>query len=59
MSLETLMNLSQALCLSTDYILFGNKKDNIISLSEQLNRMNEEQRTRAESAFAALLPYIK
>lgn len=59
MSLETFATLSEALNLSTDYILFGNQIDNTVSLSEQLNRMDEEQRTRAESAFTALLPYIK
>lgn len=59
MSLETFVTLSEALNLSTDYILFGDKKDDTVSLSEQLNRMDEEQRTRAESAFKALLPYIK
>ncbi len=59
MSLETFVTLSEALNLSTDYILFGDKKDDTVSFSEQLNRMDEEQRTRAESAFKALLPYIK
>lgn len=59
MSLETLMNLSVALQLSTDYILFGNQTADIVSLSEQLAKMNEKQRERAESAFKALLPYIK
>lgn len=59
MSLETFVTLSEALNLSTDYILFGNKKDDTVSLSEQLSKMDEEQRTRAESAFKALLPYIK
>lgn len=59
MSLETFVTLSEALNLSTDYILFGNKKDDTVSLSEQLSKMDEEQRTRVESAFKALLPYIK
>ena len=59
MSLETFVTLSEALNLSADYILFGNKKDDTVSLSEQLSKMDEEQRTRAESAFKALLPYIK
>lgn len=59
MSLETFVTLSEVLNLSADYILFGNKKDDTVSLSEQLNKMEEEQRTRAESAFKALLPYIK
>lgn len=60
MSVETLINLSKALNMSTDYILFGNKKqDNVSSLSEELERLNEQQRKRAENAFMALLPYIK
>ncbi len=58
MSLETLVNLSKALQLSTDYILFGHEGGSV-SLTEQLDRMSEEQRKRAESAFSALLPYIK
>ena len=59
MSLETLINMSAALNLSTDYILFGDQVNNSISLSEQLNNLNDEQRVRAENAFKALLPYIK
>lgn len=59
MSLETLMNLSKALKLSTDYILFGNQDVTAVSLSEQLDQLDEEQRIRAESAFRAILPYIK
>lgn len=59
MSLETFVTLSETLNLSADYILFGNKKDDTVSLSEQLSKMDEEKRTRAESAFKALLPYIK
>ena len=48
MSLDTLMNLSVALQLSTDYILFGNQATDIVSLSQQLAKMNEKQRERAE-----------
>lgn len=59
MSLETLINLSSALNLSTDYILFGNKEQDFVPLSEQLKKMNDDQRRRAESAFKAILPYIK
>ncbi len=59
MSLETLINLSSALNLSTDYILFGNKEQDFVPLSEQLKKMNDDQRKRAESAFKAILPYIK
>jgi len=53
------MNISVALQLSTDYILFGNQATDIVSLSQQLAKMNEKQRERVESAFKALLPYIK
>lgn len=59
MSLETLMSLSQALDLSTDYILFGAERKGVVPLSEQLDSLPEEQRARAESAFRALLPYIR
>ena len=58
-SLEKLVNLSKALQLSTDYILFGGQTDDTVTLTEQLDKMSEEQRRRAESAFKALLPYIK
>ncbi|MBQ2824057.1 MAG: helix-turn-helix transcriptional regulator [Oscillospiraceae bacterium] len=59
MSLETLINLSEALQLSADYILFGSTHNDNTSLSEQLSKMDEKQRERAESAFKAILPYIK
>lgn len=59
MSLETLMNISQALSLSTDYILYGEQTGDTASLSEQLKVLSDEQRSRAESAFKALLPYIR
>lgn len=59
MSLETLINLSEALKLSTDYILFGASQDEAVSLLEQLDKLDDEQRKRVESAFSLLLPYIK
>lgn len=59
MSLETLINLSKALQLSTDYILFGDCSGETLPLSEQLGKLSEEQQKRAESAFKLLLPYIK
>ena len=59
MSLETLINLSIAMKLSTDYILFGEQVSENASLSEQLDELNNEQRIRAENTFKALLPYIK
>lgn len=59
MSLETLINLSEALKLSTDYILFGASRDKAVSLCDRLDKLDSEQRKRAESAFSLLLPYIK
>ncbi|MBD5444288.1 MAG: helix-turn-helix transcriptional regulator [Lachnospiraceae bacterium] len=59
MSLETLINISAALEISTDYILFGERQTEFISLYEQLNGMNKERRLKAENAIKALLPYIK
>lgn len=59
MSLETLANISSALELSSDYILFGkyhNPDDSVFAMLEELS---EEKRLRAEKAFAALLPYLK
>ncbi len=58
MSLETFVTLSQALNLTADFILFGSKTDSTFSLAEQLNRLDDERRTRAENAFIALLPFI-
>lgn len=59
MSLETLVNLSDAMNLSTDYILFGKLKNDKTILFEKLSRLSDEQRMRAEDAFNALFPYIK
>ena len=61
MSLETLINVSEALELSSDYILFGSEKNKShnSSLFDQLSTMNDDRRLRVESAFRALLPYIK
>ncbi len=58
MSLETLINVSVALKLSTDYILFGNRQETD-TLTDKLDELDSERRSRAESAFKALLPYIK
>lgn len=58
MSLETLINLVGALEMSADHILFGQRRDGK-SLAEALSGMDEQRRARAESAFSALLPYIK
>lgn len=58
MSLETLIGLSEALNLSTDYILFGEQTSERYSLARQWSELSDEQRKRAESAFAAILPYI-
>ncbi|MBP0964495.1 MAG: helix-turn-helix transcriptional regulator [Oscillospiraceae bacterium] len=59
MSLETLINLSSALNISTDYLLFGEKQENSKPLFVQLNELDETRRTNAENAFKALLTYIK
>ena len=59
MSLETLMSISRALHISTDYILFGNPPSEAPSLSDRLGELDGKQRARAESAFLALLPYIR
>ena len=59
MSLETLANISSALELSSDYILFRkyhNPDDSVFAMLEELS---EEKRLRTERAFAALLPYLK
>ncbi|MBP1560752.1 MAG: helix-turn-helix transcriptional regulator [Oscillospiraceae bacterium] len=59
MSLETLINLSTALNISTDYVLFGDKQNSSPSLAELLNALDDPRRQKAENAFKALLPYIK
>lgn len=59
MSLETLINMSTALNISTDYVLFGYKQSSSPPLSELLNDLDDPRRQKAENAFIALLPYIK
>lgn len=59
MSLETFINVSKALKLSADYILFGERHDETVPLYEQLQTIDDDRRLRAENAFKALLPYIK
>ena len=59
MSLETLINLSNALNISTDHVLFGDIPVGSPSLSVLLNDLDESRRMKAENAFKALLPYIK
>lgn len=59
MSLETLVNLSAALDISTDYLLFGDTQNSSQSLAEMLSGLDESRRLKAENAFKALLPYIK
>lgn len=58
MSLETLINITDTLEISADYLLFGNRRSEAVPLSELLQNMGEERRSRAENAFKALLPYI-
>ncbi len=59
MSLETLVNVIEAMDLSADYILFGEKTEYGVSLFEQLEKMDIQHRKRAENAFAVLLPFIR
>lgn len=59
MSLETLVNLSAALDISTDYLLFGDRQTGFESLSDMLSGLEESHRVKVESAFKVLLPYIK
>lgn len=59
MSLETLINICEALELSADYVLFGNRKGSQGSFYRKLDEMNTDRRIRAESAFEAILPYIR
>ena len=58
MSIETLAGISKALCVSTDYILFGSDKPTP-SLYDQLEKMDSVRKARAESAFEAILPFIR
>ncbi|MDE5994970.1 MAG: helix-turn-helix domain-containing protein [Oscillospiraceae bacterium] len=64
MSLETLINITRALKMSADYLIFGSLSNmpnapDSRSLADRLGALDEEQRQRAESAFCALLPYLR
>lgn len=61
MSLETLINITRALKMSADYLIFGSMQNapDSSSLADRLSVMDEEQRKRAENAFCALLPYLR
>ncbi|MDE6591937.1 MAG: helix-turn-helix domain-containing protein [Oscillospiraceae bacterium] len=61
MSLETLINITRALKMSADYLIFGSMQNapDSSSLADRLSTLDEEQRQRAEGAFCALLPYLK
>ena len=58
MSLETLINIINALEISADYLIFGKQQCGTATLYDQLQALSEERRIRAENAFKALLPYI-
>lgn len=58
MSLETLINIINALEISSDYLLFGKQQSGTATLYDQLQALSDERRIRAESAFKALLPYV-
>ena len=58
MSLETLISIAKALSVSTDYILFGNTYNDTDSIYEQLSKLPDDRKERAENAFKAVLPFI-
>lgn len=58
MSLETLVNIINALEISADFLLFGKQHNGTATLYDQLQILGDERRIRAENAFKALLPYI-
>ena len=58
MSIDTLANISKSLQISADYILFGGIKS-AKPIYEQLERMDSIQKARVESAFEAILPFIR
>ena len=58
MSLETLINIINALEISADYLIFGKQQCDNTTLYDQLQALSEERRIRVENAFKALLPYI-
>ena len=55
MSLETLMSISRALNISTDFILFGNQPSEAPTLSDKLGELDGKQRAKAENG-GKLLP---
>lgn len=59
MSMETLINLSETMELSTDYILFGNQRRNLGEMYRMLDEMSDERRLRAEKVFELLLPHLR
>lgn len=59
MSMETLINLSETMELSTDYILFGNQRRNLGEMYRMLDEMSDERRLRAERVIVQLLPNLK
>ncbi len=59
MSMETLINLSETMELSTDYILFGNQRRNLGEMYRMLDEMSDERRLRAEKVIVQLLPNLK
>lgn len=59
MSVETLMNLSEALELSVDYILYGIQRRNLGKVYRMLDEMSDERRLRAEEVIEKFLPYLR
>lgn len=59
MSLETLINLSKALDVTTDYILFGLRQTEDFSFDEYMDKLSQDERIRLENIIKAILPYLK
>ena len=62
MSLSILMKISQALCVSTDFLLFGEQSFTELpedKLSFLLSTLSYDQRTAVTKIMAAMVPYLK
>ena len=62
MSLGILMKISQALCVSTDFLLFGEQSYSDLpedDLSFLLSTLSYDQRTAVTKILTAMVPYLK
>ena len=59
MSMETLANISKALNISADYILFGYSKVKPTSIDSEIETFSIDRRENAKKVFRSILPYIK